>query len=185
MPCSALGIVLCKKGGKRGKVALFKLGGVNDSIFSPPFHSLSALFQKTFSALDTRLGSQACSASEYILYGSTGVLCFMMLIKFLAAMQLGKKPSPENQDKFVILQVPCYTEGEDSLRKTIDSLSTLHYDDTRKLLFLIADGMIKGAGNELATPEIVMKILNVDPSAGKRGRRQESWTYLIKIQSQH
>jgi chitin synthase len=29
---------------------------------------------------------------------------------------------------------PCYTEGEEELRKTIDSLSNLKYDDKRKLL---------------------------------------------------
>lgn len=59
-------------------------------------------------------------------------------------------------------QVPCYTEGEDSLRKTIDSLATLNYDDKRKLLMIICDGMIIGSGNDKATPRIVLDILGVD-----------------------
>jgi hypothetical protein len=66
-------------------------------------------------------------------------------------------------DKFVICQVPCYTEGEDSLRRTIDSLAALHYDDKRKLLFLICDGNIIGSGNDRTTPRIVLDILGVDP----------------------
>ncbi|KAJ3040965.1 hypothetical protein HK097_002414, partial [Rhizophlyctis rosea] len=112
--------------------------------------------------VDTRMASQLCGISEYILYGATGVMVGILVIKFLAALQLGSKRQPEQYDRFVILQVPCYTEGEASLRKTIDSLALLEYDDTRKLLFLIADGMVKGQGNDLSTPELCCKILGVD-----------------------
>jgi chitin synthase len=63
----------------------------------------------------------------------------------------------------VLCQVPCYTEGEDSLRRTIDSLAGLDYDDKRKLIFVICDGNIIGSGNERPTPAIVLEILGVDP----------------------
>lgn len=82
----------------------------------------------------------------------------------LAALQLGSKRSPELQDKFVLCQVPCYTEGEDSLRRTIDSLAALNYDDKRKLIFIICDGNIIGSGNDRTTPRIVLDILGVDPA---------------------
>jgi chitin synthase len=59
-------------------------------------------------------------------------------------------------------QVPCYTEGEESLKKTIDSLAVLNYDDKRKLIMIICDGMIVGAGNDRPTPRIVLDILGVD-----------------------
>jgi chitin synthase len=81
----------------------------------------------------------------------------------LAALQLGGKRDPELLDKFIVCQVPCYTEGEDSLRRTIDSLAALNYDDKRKLLFLICDGNIIGSGNDRTTPRIVLDILGVDP----------------------
>lgn len=81
----------------------------------------------------------------------------------LAALQLSPKRSPEMQDKFIICQIPCYTEGEDSLRRTIDSLASLLYDDKRKLLFIICDGNIIGSGNDRTTPRIVLDILGVDP----------------------
>jgi chitin synthase len=82
----------------------------------------------------------------------------------LAALQLGTKRQPELQDKFVLCQVPCYTEGEESLRRTIDSLAALNYDDKRKLIFIICDGNIIGSGNDRTTPRIVLDILGVDPS---------------------
>jgi chitin synthase len=80
-----------------------------------------------------------------------------------AALQLGSKRQPELLDKFVICQVPCYTEGEESLKKTIDSLAVLNYDDKRKLIFIICDGNIIGSGNNRPTPRIVLDILGVDP----------------------
>jgi chitin synthase len=67
-------------------------------------------------------------------------------------------------DKFVICQVPAYTEDEESLRRTIDSLTVLKYDDKRKLLFMICDGNIIGSGNDRTTPRIVLDILGVDPA---------------------
>ena len=54
-------------------------------------------------------------------------------------------------DKFVLCQVPCYTEGEESLRRTIDSLSALNYGDKRKLIFIICDGNIIGTSNDLVS----------------------------------
>jgi chitin synthase len=104
-----------------------------------------------------------CQVQNYLLLSFSILIMVTILAKFLAALQLTPKRNPEQQDKFVICQVPCYTEGEDELRKTIDSLAGLQYDDKRKLLFLICDGMIVGSGNELPTPRIVLDILGVDP----------------------
>ena len=49
------------------------------------------------------------------------------------------------------------------LRRTIDSLAALHYDDKRKLLFIICDGDIIGSGNDRTTLRIVLDIMGVDP----------------------
>ncbi|CDU26230.1 chitin synthase 6 [Sporisorium scitamineum] len=104
-----------------------------------------------------------CEVQNYLLLAFSVLLVATVLAKFIAALQLGTKRTPEQQDKFVICQVPCYTEGEEELRKTIDSLAGLEYDDKRKLLFLICDGMIVGSGNDRSTPRIVLDILGVDP----------------------
>lgn len=49
------------------------------------------------------------------------------------------------------------------MRRTIDSLAALKYDDKRKLMFFICDGNIIGSGNDRPTPRIVLDILGVDP----------------------
>ena len=114
--------------------------------------------------LDTR-DSVQCQFSTYILLALSCVMVSIIGFKFLAALYFGSSRAPENHDKFVICQVPCYTEGEESLRRTIDSLVRLKYDDKRKLLMIICDGNIKGYGNDKSTPAIVLDILGVDPYA--------------------
>jgi chitin synthase len=104
-----------------------------------------------------------CQVNDYILIAVTILLCTVIVVKFLAALQLGSKRRPANQDKFVICQVPAYTEGEDQLRKGLDSLTALEYDNKRKLICVICDGMIVGGGNDRPTPKIVLDILGVDP----------------------
>ncbi|KAE8225588.1 hypothetical protein CF319_g1685 [Tilletia indica] len=108
--------------------------------------------------------SSRCEFSRYLLLILSIMMVSIIAFKFLAALQFAKKRKPQEHDKFVICQVPCYTEGEDSMRKTINSLAALKYDDKRKLLFIICDGMIVGAGNDRPTPRIVLDILGADPN---------------------
>ena len=107
--------------------------------------------------------SARCQVNNYILLAFTVILCLVILVKFLSALQFGSKRRPSQQDKFVICQVPAYTEGEDQLRKGLDSLTALEYDNKRKLICVICDGMIVGGGNDRPTPKIVLDILGVDP----------------------
>ncbi|KAN0059843.1 Chitin synthase, class 8 [Thecaphora frezii] len=108
--------------------------------------------------------SAKCRFSQYILLALSLVMVAILGFKFLAALQFGRARKPEDHDKFVICQVPCYTEGEESMRKTIDSLAALKYDDKRKLIFVICDGNIVGSGNDRPTPRIVLDILGADPN---------------------
>ena len=108
--------------------------------------------------------SPQCLFGTYILLGLSIMMISIIGFKFLAALQFGSARAPEDHDKFVICQVPCYTEDEESLRRTIDSLALLRYDDKRKLLFIICDGMIVGSGNDRPTPRIVLDILGADPN---------------------
>ena len=110
--------------------------------------------------VDTRSSPQ-CQFAKYILLAISLLLVSVICFKFLAALQFGKKNVPENLDKFVIATVPAYTEDEESLRRAIDSAARMRYDDKRKLLFIICDGMIIGQGNDRPTPRIVLDILGV------------------------
>ena len=111
-------------------------------------------------ALDTRSSPQ-CMFANYLMLAISILLCIIIGFKFLAALQFGKKNLPENLDKFIIATVPAYTEDEDSLRRAIDSAARMKYDDKRKLLFIVCDGMIIGQGNDRPTPRIVLDILGV------------------------
>ena len=104
-----------------------------------------------------------CQVTNYLLLAFTIILASVIGIKFLSALQLGSKKRPAQQDKFVICQVPAYTEGEDQLRKGLDSLTALAYDNKRKLICVICDGVIVGGGNDRPTPKIVLDVLGVDP----------------------
>lgn len=104
-----------------------------------------------------------CTVNNWILLSFTVMLCSVILLKFVSALRFSSKRRPSPQDKFVICQVPAYTEGEDSLRKALDSLTALQYDNKRKLICVICDGVIVGQGNDRPTPKIVLDILGVDP----------------------
>ncbi|KAL5507330.1 CHS1_2 [Sanghuangporus vaninii] len=67
---------------------------------------------------------------------------------------------------FTVCLVTCYSEGESSLRTTLDSISRTNYADERKLLFVVADGMITGAGEKRSTPDICVSLLDADPRFG-------------------
>ncbi|KAI8323723.1 hypothetical protein GQ54DRAFT_309824, partial [Martensiomyces pterosporus] len=107
--------------------------------------------------------SVRCLFTNYMLLAFACLLMFVVLVKFLAALQFGNKKRPIPPQKFVICQVPCYTEDDDSLSKTINSLAGLEYQDNHKLMFIICDGNIVGSGNDRSTPRIVLDILGVDP----------------------
>lgn len=108
-----------------------------------------------------------CQAANVILLVMAGLLTSITVVKFLAAVRFGSKPSPVLQDRFVICQVPVYTEGEDDVRLAFDSLATMEYDNRRKLMVILCDGMITGAGNDRPTPQIILDLLGVDESRVK------------------
>ncbi|EGD88673.1 hypothetical protein H112_03593 [Trichophyton rubrum D6] len=116
--------------------------------------------------LDIRT-SPRCLFSQYFILAISVLLATIIGFKFLAALQFGRKNIPENIDKFIICQVPAYTEDEESLRRAIDSMARMKYDDKRKLLLVVCDGMIIGQGNDRPTPRIVLDIFgvpeNIDP----------------------
>lgn len=108
--------------------------------------------------------SPQCLFATYILLALSVMMVSVIAFKFIASINFGAARAPEDHDKFVICQVPCYTEGTSSIRKTIDSLAQTKYDDKRKLLFIICDGMVVGSGNDQPTPRIVLDVLGANPN---------------------
>ncbi|KAI6140765.1 chitin synthase-domain-containing protein, partial [Pisolithus tinctorius] len=73
------------------------------------------------------------------------------------------KHHPELQDKFMLCQIPCYTEGKDCLQHTINSLAAVNYNNKCNLLFIICDGNITNSSNDRTIPCIILNILGIDP----------------------
>ena len=74
------------------------------------------------------------------------------------------QPPPEWQPfgfplAHAICLVTCYSEGQDGLRTTLDSIATTDYPNSHKLILVVCDGLIKGHGEEFTTPEIVLGMM--------------------------
>lgn len=55
--------------------------------------------------------------------------------------------------------VTCYSEGEDGIRTTLDSIAMTDYPNSHKTMLVICDGVIKGKGERVSTPQIVLGML--------------------------
>ncbi|OMJ16664.1 Chitin synthase 8 [Smittium culicis] len=103
-----------------------------------------------------------CYFANYMLLAGSIFIVSMIFVKFIASIRIGnKKVNPELFESFVICNVPCYTENEESLKGTIDSIARMTYDDKRKLICIICDGIVMGSGNDKPTPNILFDILNI------------------------
>ena len=70
--------------------------------------------------------------------------CSSHIVKFLASLQLGIKNEPEKIKRNVVILVPCYSEDKESLKRSIDSIANLEYENRRKILVMIADRNVTG-----------------------------------------
>ncbi|KNC99172.1 uncharacterized protein SPPG_05426 [Spizellomyces punctatus DAOM BR117] len=75
-------------------------------------------------------------------------------------------PNDIGLDLYTVLLVTCYSEGEASLRTTMESMAATDYTDSRKLLFIIADGLITGKGNPKSTPDLLLDMIEIDQTFG-------------------
>ena len=67
---------------------------------------------------------------------------------------------------FTVCLVTCYSEGEDSVRGTVESIASTNYSDSRKLIWIVCDGMITGQGEKMSTPDICVSMLDADARFG-------------------
>ncbi|KAE8227976.1 hypothetical protein CF326_g7108 [Tilletia indica] len=69
-------------------------------------------------------------------------------------------------EPYTVCLVTCYSEGEEGISTTLTSLAETEYSDSRKLLFVVADGMVTGSGESMSTPDICVGLLEADPRFG-------------------
>lgn len=102
-----------------------------------------------------------CKSSNFLMILSTGIVVMVILVKFLSSLQLGIKREPEKLNRHVVILIPCYSEDEESLKRSIDSVVNLEYDNRKKIMVLIADGIVTGRGNKISTPELLKTMLGI------------------------
>lgn len=65
-----------------------------------------------------------------------------------------------------ICLVTAYSEGEEGIRTTLDSIAMTDYPNSHKCILVICDGIIKGKGETMSTPDYclgMMKDLTIHP----------------------
>ncbi|KAI8084786.1 chitin synthase-domain-containing protein [Halteromyces radiatus] len=70
-------------------------------------------------------------------------------------------------DLYTVMLITCYSENTEGIRATVESLSSTIYPDDRKLLFLVADGIITGHGETMSTPDMCLDLVTFDNPAMK------------------
>lgn len=58
-----------------------------------------------------------------------------------------------------ICLVTAYSEGELGVRTTLDSIAMTDYPNSHKVILVICDGIIKGKGEALSTPDMVLSMM--------------------------
>ncbi|CDU22535.1 chitin Synthase 7 [Sporisorium scitamineum] len=77
----------------------------------------------------------------------------------LSVQHIGSEP-------YVVCLITAYSENEDGISTTLTSLAETDYSDQRKLLFVVADGMVTGSGESMSTPDVCVSLLEADPRFG-------------------
>ncbi|CAO3629962.1 unnamed protein product [Mucor hiemalis] len=60
---------------------------------------------------------------------------------------------------YTILMIPCFSESSDILKQTLDSLSRTAYEDSKKLLLFVCDGITTSAMEEKETHVLLLENL--------------------------
>ncbi|PWN22475.1 hypothetical protein BCV69DRAFT_267874 [Microstroma glucosiphilum] len=105
-----------------------------------------AAFNKQLTPIAKRAWSDAASSSPSV-------------NTVLTAETIGIEP-------WIISLVTCYSENEEGIGTTLTSLADSDYPDHKKLLFVVADGMVTGHGESQSTPDTCVGLLDADTRFG-------------------
>lgn len=75
-------------------------------------------------------------------------------------------PERIGNDPYIMCLVTCYSEGLEGISATLSSLSATEYPSSRKLIFVVADGMVTGFGESVSTPDICVSLMAPDARFG-------------------
>jgi cellulose synthase/poly-beta-1,6-N-acetylglucosamine synthase-like glycosyltransferase len=147
-------------------IAIFRravCGTINKFKFFRHQRCLDELF--SFAQIDTRY-KESCtrlSLSQYIL---VGILSFLIVVQVVCSLFYIARRTPfvkeEEMQKGILVMVPCYNESDKELRKTVDSVLANDYPDEKRILVVVADGVITGKDETKSCPETLGSLLGFD-----------------------
>eukprot|EP00984_Skeletonema_dohrnii_P021803 scaffold10974_cov207-Skeletonema_dohrnii-CCMP3373.AAC.8 len=119
--------------------------------------------------IDTRF-DVVCFVLNVLMYFLLSFVALIMIAQMICSLMYVAKGtrtySDEDTQDQVIVMVPCYNEGGSELIKTIDSVLGTTYPEENKVVFIIADGVVTGAGQDMSTPEHLAEILGFEMDPG-------------------
>ncbi|EPR79483.1 Chitin synthase [Spraguea lophii 42_110] len=111
--------------------------------------------------------SYGCLIADFLLYISTVIIFSLILVKFFLAIFYSfyrRNKKIYKNDMPAVMLVTCYSENEEGIRHTLDSLC--NQDHKEKILVIVADGDVKGADNDISTPQIIKNMIEIDDRYG-------------------
>ncbi|OQS54297.1 CHS1 [Ecytonucleospora hepatopenaei] len=123
-------------------------------------------FKDSFLAGKISYKTNGCIFGDIVLYSTATMIFALIFVKFILAFIYAWYARTKNTKcrgtTPIILQVTCYSEGKEGLKSTLNSLSSLNYDENYRLILVVCDGDVKGEGEEKTTPETVKEMCEID-----------------------
>ncbi|KAG0168059.1 hypothetical protein DFQ30_005357 [Apophysomyces sp. BC1015] len=60
---------------------------------------------------------------------------------------------------YTILMIPCYSESSETIKQTFDTLARTNYEDSKKLLLFVVDGVVRSASDTKETHCCILEAL--------------------------
>eukprot|EP00834_Sanchytrium_tribonematis_P002236 NODE_65_length_25825_cov_1.353844.p3 type:complete len:975 gc:universal NODE_65_length_25825_cov_1.353844:9489-6565(-) len=111
--------------------------------------------------------SLRCGLANIILGTGLVIITLIVFMRFFMALLFAWVLEPRlvasgrKYDPLTVLLVTCYSEGKEGLKTTLESLANTTYPDSKKVIFIVADGLVVGDGKPLTTPDIALSLLEI------------------------
>lgn len=126
--------------------------------FSDPFNDTPSNRQSVTGARSSAFTSNYTSA-----YPSTATTDVTLPLGFIHDLVVPQPPASYRPFGYPLAHTIClvtaYSEGEAGIRSTLNSIATTEYPNSHKVILVVCDGIIKGHGESMTTPDIVLGMM--------------------------
>lgn len=144
--------------GSRGSLMM-----LNSTINEPSMMSADTSYRSPAAQLDDQ-GSYYHGEDSYVDSPAiSGVGSGSDMVPGMADYLIPQPPPDYRPFGFPLAHTVClvtaYSESVEGLRTTLDSIATTDYPNSHKLIMIVCDGLVKGSGNDMTTPEIALSMM--------------------------